>query len=525
MESSVLSTHPYTRHQYRVITLKDLSDEVKCIGAGAYGRVGVRYDQDKPVAVKTPTDGSAYLSFRNELLKSSYISSTQRFEEEGIDFDPRKHVVRTIGGCSTQEPSLVRANPDPCIVTELQVCSLAEYLHVGKQLTQGEMLWLFFEACKGVRILHRHQIYHRDVHQGNLLFGPDGQLRIADMGISRALSSSCRLIEGYYRAPETMLRRPEQAALEEPRLSALARVDLCDPHKAGLHSDIWSLAMVIISMGCPDVLFEIHSPSSLYDKHDESIKLWGPAAVCFQSEATIANSLYDGAINQEEIFSAFVKRLKYLRAMQREAIFQPISHLLLRMLDLRPHFRPTIMDVIRAVGKVLPKPLPDFEHHCNRLRCAARLNSSLFPDLFPVSQMGSTAIMLTSFEADEALPSSIVTRSTSYLPFAPSQPLSSDFAPVPDGDDDEATSLPFAAQGEPTPDKTTTTVTTTTTTTLAIEGSHPDPPRCAPPETSDETSEDDSDVDGLVAQVQGLSPDQVRKLIKKLKKTGLKLEQ
>ena len=79
----------------------------------------------------------------------------------------------------------------PFLVTEyLGGGSLRAMLDRGRQLSPSQALLVGLDACKGLDYAHKRGIVHRDVKPGNLLFGGDRRLRIADFGLARAIAQA-----------------------------------------------------------------------------------------------------------------------------------------------------------------------------------------------------------------------------------------------------------------------------------------------------------------------------------------------
>lgn len=119
----------------------------------------------------------------------------------------------------------------PYIVTEhLGGGSLRDVLDEGGHLTPSQALLVGLEATRGLDYAHRRGFVHRDVKPGNLLFGDDGRLRIADFGLARALA---------------------EAAWTEPQGVVLGTARYASPEQAqgqpiDGRGDVYSLGLVLI---------------------------------------------------------------------------------------------------------------------------------------------------------------------------------------------------------------------------------------------------------------------------------------
>ena len=118
----------------------------------------------------------------------------------------------------------------PFIVTEyLGGGSLRAMLDQERTLSWSQALVVGLEAARALHYAHRQGFVHRDIKPGNLLFGEDGRLRIADFGLARALAA---------------------AAWTEPAGVVLGTAKYASPEQAAGgeidgRSDVYSLALVL----------------------------------------------------------------------------------------------------------------------------------------------------------------------------------------------------------------------------------------------------------------------------------------
>ena len=119
----------------------------------------------------------------------------------------------------------------PYIVTEyLGGGSLRAMLDAGHRLTTSQALVVGLETSRALEYAHRRGLVHRDVKPANLLFGDDRRLRLADLGLARALA---------------------EAAWTEPTGAVLGTARYASPEQAkgeklDGRSDVYALALVLV---------------------------------------------------------------------------------------------------------------------------------------------------------------------------------------------------------------------------------------------------------------------------------------
>lgn len=119
---------------------------------------------------------------------------------------------------------------EPYLVLEyLAGGSLRALLDTGRLLSLSQGLMVGLEAAQALEIAHRNGYVHRDIKPGNLLFGDDGRLRIADFGLASSL------LEAAYTEPAGAGGTSRYLV---PELASGARLD----GKA----DIYALGLVLI---------------------------------------------------------------------------------------------------------------------------------------------------------------------------------------------------------------------------------------------------------------------------------------
>lgn len=99
------------------------------------------------------------------------------------------------------------------------VADLHQIIRSGQTLTNAHVQYFLYQLLRGCKYIHSANVIHRDLKPGNLLVNADCELKICDLGLSRAFERSTIPGEGeesvshlteyvatrWYRAPEIML--------------------------------------------------------------------------------------------------------------------------------------------------------------------------------------------------------------------------------------------------------------------------------------------------------------------------------
>ena len=142
------------------------------------------------------------------------------------------------------------------VMEEVQGRTLAEILSTNKQLTSKQAAEIASEIAAALGFAHDNHVAHRDIKPANILIGTNGQVKVADFGIARALNAptESNLTQvGSVMGTATYFS-PEQAQGAQP-----------DPR-----SDLYSLGIVMYEMVAGRPPFTGENPVSIAYKqvHD-----------------------------------------------------------------------------------------------------------------------------------------------------------------------------------------------------------------------------------------------------------------
>lgn len=139
---------------------------LRILGAGAFGTVNLAYDPtlQRLVAIKTLSSGGPP---RDRLLA----------EARNLAALSHPNIV-TIHEVSAE-------SDEPYIVQEyLEGGSLSERLRAGDYFSVKQSIQLMLRIAEAVQTAHDHDIFHRDLKPGNILFHKDGTPKLIDFGLA-----------------------------------------------------------------------------------------------------------------------------------------------------------------------------------------------------------------------------------------------------------------------------------------------------------------------------------------------------
>lgn len=183
----------------------DCYEKVRKIEEGTYGVVFEAKDKEtgervalKKLKLEGEREGFPVTSLReiNSLMQVSHHPNIVRIRE----------IV--IGG--------PLAHPSVYIVMDYVEYDMRYWLDEFHHFSESECKTFLQQLLAAVAALHERWFIHRDLKPGNLLVGREGQLRVADFGLSRRVGSPPMgsaltrvVVTLWYRAPEVLLGAPE----------------------------------------------------------------------------------------------------------------------------------------------------------------------------------------------------------------------------------------------------------------------------------------------------------------------------
>src|ERR1700685_3828215 len=204
---------------------------IKMLGEGGMGVVYLaeREDLGSQVAIK--------------ILRDAWLSPARRAR-----FAAEQRTLAQLN-----HPSIARlydadTSPDgtPFFVMEyVEGAPLTDFCKTQK-CSIPERLRLFRAVCEAVLYAHQHAVIHRDLKPSNILVKADGSIRLLDFGIAKHLENLGELVDQTITGLRLMT--PAYAAPEQIR-----------GEHAGIHSDVYSLGVVLYEMLTGRLPFDLSS--------------------------------------------------------------------------------------------------------------------------------------------------------------------------------------------------------------------------------------------------------------------------
>jgi serine/threonine protein kinase len=112
----------------------------------------------------------------------------RRFEQEfkAASLIDHPNVVKALDYCGT--------GPTPFLVMEfVEGESLGERVERDGPLPEAEAVWVIGQVCEGLHRAHKQGLIHRDVKPDNIMVGPDGVVKLTDLGLVKDVEAEQNL--------------------------------------------------------------------------------------------------------------------------------------------------------------------------------------------------------------------------------------------------------------------------------------------------------------------------------------------
>jgi len=219
-------------------------DILKPLGAGAVGQVyeGMQRSLDRGVAVKIlAPQHTESPEFIERFLREAKIAAKLN----------HSNIVHVYDAGRAEAD---RGEPEGLFYIVMELVpgkSLRDLLQEKKLIPVEQALRWMTQAAEGLGCAHRAGLIHRDVKPGNLILGPDDEVKVADFGLARSDESASALTQS-----GTVLGTPSYMSPEQ-----------CEGHAADARSDLYSLGATFYHIIAGHAPFEAESIVQVMYKH------------------------------------------------------------------------------------------------------------------------------------------------------------------------------------------------------------------------------------------------------------------
>jgi NIMA (never in mitosis gene a)-related kinase len=125
------------------------------------------------------------------------------------------------------------------------------YKNIKNNLTE---IWsVLVQSLRGLKCLHLHNVFHRDMKSANIFISTTGSVKIGDLNVSKIAKKGLLYTQTgtpYYASPEVWKNKPYDSK-----------------------SDIWSMGCILYEMAELKPPFRAENMDSLFKKGKEIVKL------------------------------------------------------------------------------------------------------------------------------------------------------------------------------------------------------------------------------------------------------------
>ncbi|AFN83372.1 Mrk1-like Ser/Thr protein kinase [Encephalitozoon romaleae SJ-2008] len=272
---------------------------VEMIGKGSFG-----------VVVKIMDDRCNFFA-----LKRVYQDRRYHNRELGILMEiDHPNIVKLISYFHTDKtPSGMYLN----IITDFAGINLEEYIKSNRSVEVRTIRSIYKQILEGLRYLHEKGICHRDIKPSNILIGPNGLVKICDLGSAKVIVRGERNItyicSRFYRAPENLL----------------------DYKEYDFKIDVWSAGCVIAEFRHPGPMFKGGTSGSTLNKILEIVRTSLEDLI----ELGYQKSDYKPGLGVRKYLEKFFDDTDLLDVLERSLTFSPCKRSTASELLSKPFFQ------------------------------------------------------------------------------------------------------------------------------------------------------------------------------------------
>lgn len=166
-----------------------------------------------------------------QIVAMKFISKQNKSVSDLDNLKKEIHIIKQVN-----HPNIIRmietfeTSTEICVVTDFGRGELFDAIKTDRKLPESEIRNICVQLVRALHYLYSVNIVHRDLKPQNILIVSDGQIKLCDFGLSRAMSPNTEVLHSLkgtplYMAPELVSQKPYD-------------------HR----SDLWSLGMILFEL-------------------------------------------------------------------------------------------------------------------------------------------------------------------------------------------------------------------------------------------------------------------------------------
>lgn len=204
----------------------------KMLGRGAFGKVSLGMHKLSRKLVALKSINKEYMSDQKQKSKVMHeVGILLRLRHQSVvklyeTFETKRHMLLSMELCAGGD--------------------LLNYVRKRKKLDEVSAKVIFKQIVQGLGYIHRKRILHRDIKLDNILLDGNGNVKIADFGVSKLVKPG-----------DIMHEQSGTPAYIAPEI-------LREQGYKGFKADIWSAGVVLYAMLCGTVPFKASNMKELH---------------------------------------------------------------------------------------------------------------------------------------------------------------------------------------------------------------------------------------------------------------------